>query len=175
MPTIMVLGTSGLLLLLAICCAPGCRVDEYVVEKNVTVPPEVQGAFSAAAPGFVMSKDHLMGVLCGPRSESVVFHLRLVERYTTCEENRIHQDETGATAYAFRPAESELQRLDVRSRDILACGETAPVEDPAAVKDVFGLYKYNSVDPVRQIAVGSSKGECVSSSRYVVNIALALK
>jgi hypothetical protein len=49
------------------------------------------------------------------------------------------------------------------------------VEDKEARLDVYLLDYYDNLMPERKVAVGSSKGECISSSRYEVNITLALK
>ncbi len=93
----------------------------------------------------------------------------------SCEKNRGFEDQISGTAYAFRPSGAELQRLDARTRDILACGQSGSVKDSDARGDVFDAYLYNSVEEERYLAVGSAKGECLSSSHYVVNITLALK
>lgn len=163
--------------LLAIAALPalGCNIPSYVIEENVTVPPEVQREFSASTPGFVMNRDFIYGVLCSPTTEPVVFHAELFRDHEACEKNRDNQDEISGTAYAFRPTESELLQIDARSRTALACGETAPVDDKSVRTDVYLLNLHDNLPAERQIAVGTSKGECVSSSRYVVNITLALK
>jgi hypothetical protein len=122
-----------------------------------------------------MNRNHILGVLCAPNSDPVVFLDKDFHDHAACEENKDNQDELSGTAYALRPTEDELQRLDARSRRILACGETAPVEDKDVMTDIYLLDYQDNLWPERQIAVGSSKGECVSSSRYFVNIALALK
>jgi hypothetical protein len=163
-------------LLIPACLALGCSTGTgYTFEVNVTVPPDVQRAFFDSAPGFVMNRDLILGFLCAPKNETVAFHYEDFYRYSSCEKNRVDRDELSGTAYAFRPADSELQQLDERSRRALKCGQTSPVEDTDVMKDVFGYYYYNSVETQRQLAVGTSKGECVSSSRYVVNITLAVK
>lgn len=42
--------------------ALACNTPAYVVEENVTVPPEVQQEFSASTPGFVMNSSFIYGV-----------------------------------------------------------------------------------------------------------------
>lgn len=122
-----------------------------------------------------MNGNWILGLLCAPKSEAVVFNVERFYRYSSCEEGRDNQDRLSGTAYAFRPMEEELQRLDASSRKALACGETAPVEDKDVRTDVYLLNLNDNLWPERQVAFGTSKGECVSSSRYVVNITLALK
>jgi hypothetical protein len=163
-------------MLLAVSSGLGCANSGYTIEGNVSVPTDVQRAFSASAPGFVMVQDKIIGVLCAPKTEAVSFRLKAFQDYVRCEnESAKEEDRHSGTAYAFRPSSDELEQLEDHSRDILTCGESAPVEDAKVVKDVFGYFYYHSVEPERQVAVGSSKGECISSSRYVVNITLALK
>ena len=166
---------SQVMAFLVLTAGLGCRIPSYVIEENVTVPPEVQQAFSPSNPGFVMIRNRLLGVLCAARGDAVVFHQRGLQDHETCEENRDNQDELSGTAYAVRPSQDELQRLDARTQKILTCGETAAVEDKDARTDVSLLNYHDNLWPDRKIAEGSSKGECVSSSRYVVNITLALK
>jgi hypothetical protein len=150
-------------------CSPG-----YGMNVSVTIPVEVQQAFSLDRPGMVVDGETVMGRLCSPTAGPLVF--RSVSSQTgVCEKEKGNNDILEGDAYAFRPQDFEVTyRYDSdRAAAAVACGESGEVRAKGEAS-----VEIESVSPSLsdqdKVATGTSSGYC-SRGNYVVEITLALR
>jgi hypothetical protein len=153
----------ALLMLPVLGCNPG-----YGVVVTVTIPTDVQRAFSSQQPGLLMDQWAVLARLCDPTDAPFVAHLSY-SRSGRCTE----LDQGAESAYAFRLAPNDLQSLNDRQKQVLNCGQTAPITDKDTAGALVPLALYHGLGSSGRVASGSA-GSCDAKGSYVADITLTL-
>jgi hypothetical protein len=148
----------------------GCPAP-YGTKVNVTVPTEVQAAFSAAQPGLVMIDDQAFALLCDPTDKALTFVVWPETGNMKCEGPQGQP----YTVYAFRLDPRDLDSLTPLQKMFVTCGKSAKIGDGGAIAAIAELVQKKNLGATGRIASAvPAGGACDGNGDWSMDATLAL-
>lgn len=148
----------------------GCPAPIFRIRVEVTVPSEVQAAFSSTSPGMVMVGTSPLAELCDPTGATftVVYSRSVSSR--PCPE-LFGPNATAVSVVAL--SQSDIDWFTASEPTVL-CGQTRAIDEQTTIAAVAKrAYAANWQDASRTIAAGSG-GSCDAEGNYTGTVLLQL-